>query len=71
LLREGQNLYTLALSKEILLFAAWWPWESGENISLRIGASASLYYQCTSKDMDSAIQEALEISFVPKRYRRT
>lgn len=36
-IRHGQLLFTMNPSDKVVFFAAWWPWDDGENISLRIG----------------------------------
>jgi len=36
-IRHGQLLFTMNNKSLTILFAAWWPWEDGQNISLRIG----------------------------------
>ena len=33
----GQLLFTSEAGAGLLLLAAWWPWDNGNNISLRIG----------------------------------
>jgi hypothetical protein len=37
-LRAGQRLYACDTAESPLLFAAWWPWDSGTTFSVRIGA---------------------------------
>ena len=40
-LRPGQLLYTSVVEESPLLFAAWWPWDSGTTFSLRVGCRFS------------------------------
>ncbi len=34
---DGHELYVRNPEKEIILYAAWWPWEDGQTVTLRIG----------------------------------
>ena len=36
-LREGQVLFTHTLAGPAFLFCAWWPWNNGMTVSVRIG----------------------------------
>lgn len=36
-IRRGQLLFTMSPHDMVVFFGAWWPWESGANVSLRIG----------------------------------
>jgi len=36
-IRSGQLLFTTDAGKRIFIFGAWWPWQDGQTISLRIG----------------------------------
>jgi hypothetical protein len=38
-LRAGQMLFTTDPNREPLIFCAWWPWENGKTISLRIASA--------------------------------
>ena len=38
-LRSGQLLFTTGPDREPLIFCAWWPWDDGKVISIRIGSS--------------------------------
>ena len=38
-LRAGQTLFTTDPNREPLIFCAWWPWENGKTISLRIASA--------------------------------
>jgi hypothetical protein len=35
-IRLGQLLFTTDASKNIFIFGAWWPWQDGQTISLRV-----------------------------------
>lgn len=39
-MRSGQLLFTSDPEGKVLLLAAWWPWEGGEVVSLRIASPA-------------------------------
>lgn len=38
-LMAGQQAFSAALPDEVILYALWWPWGGGANISVRIGCS--------------------------------
>ena len=38
-LRSGQMLFTTDPDREPFIFCAWWPWDDGKVISIRIGSS--------------------------------
>lgn len=38
-LREGQRIYATNTALRPVLYGAWWPWNNGRTISLRIGAT--------------------------------
>jgi hypothetical protein len=54
-LRRGQFLFAAGALKDVFLFAAWWPWQDGQTISLRVGPY--------SADMSSSEEDNLMTSF--------
>ena len=39
-IRPAQRLYTTGPEEDVIAYAAWWPWGTGETISVRIGLFA-------------------------------
>lgn len=56
-LRPGQLLYTFDAAESPLLFAAWWPWDSGTTFSVRIGCRMS------TQDASEAMAKRLRSMF--------
>lgn len=61
-LRHGQLLFTLNSRTHIIMFAAWWPWEDGQNISLRIGMRPVEGSKYTEADIEKMLREWFSIS---------
>jgi len=56
-LRHGQLLFTMNNRSLIIVFAAWWPWEDGQNISLRIGMRPVEGSHHTEADLEKMLRE--------------
>lgn len=57
-MRRGQLLYTFDAAESPMLFAAWWPWDSGTTFSVRIGCRKS-----ASPDADQDMAKRLRSMF--------
>ena len=39
-IRPGQHLHTYTVGEDTIVYAAWWPWQDGSSVSVRIGTFA-------------------------------
>ena len=58
-IERGQIVFTTDDLAGPVLFAAWWPWGDGENISLRIGVSDS---SLNEEDINNHLAEWFELN---------
>lgn len=59
--RQGQFLFTKDSLDRVIVFAAWWPWESDQRVSLRIGLHALSGAKYKSKELHGRLKEWFRI----------
>ncbi len=60
--RNGQLLFSMNPEKRIILFSAWWPWENGTDISIRIGIKILEGSDFSATELEKKLKSWFELS---------